>query len=130
VISPDALWQKYGTLVRIGSPIGPPLCDEESGAMELEFSGAIWIWKGPAPWFFVTIPEAESGVIRDIASMVTYGWGAIPVMVRVGKTEWRTSLFPQGEQYLVPIKASVRKAEKVDDGDVIDIHLSITIDPK
>jgi hypothetical protein len=28
--------------------------------MDLEFSGPIWFWKGPAPWYFVTVPEGES----------------------------------------------------------------------
>ena len=35
----------------------------------------------------------------------------IPASVRIGKTEWTTSLFPKDGRYIVPIKASVRKAE-------------------
>ncbi|HRQ41141.1 MAG TPA: DUF1905 domain-containing protein [Chloroflexota bacterium] len=93
--------------------------------MNIEFSGKIWFWKGPAPWYFVTIPAQESYNIKAIANFVTYGWGVIPVIVRIGKTEFQTSLFPKDDRYLVPIKASVRKAEKLDEGDEVTIHLKV-----
>src|SRR2546425_339695 len=33
--------------------------------MNLEFGGAIWFWKGPAPWHFITVPEHEGGARSD-----------------------------------------------------------------
>ena len=93
--------------------------------MNIEFSGKIWFWKGPAPWFFVTVPVEQSRDLRAISSLVTYGWGVIPVTVRIGKTEWKTSLFPKDDLYLVPIKASVRKAENLDEGDTVTIRLEV-----
>lgn len=93
--------------------------------MYIEFSGPIWFWKGPAPWYFVTIPTEPSRAIKAISNSVTYGWGVIPVRVQLGKTVWRTSLFPKDELYLVPIRANVRKAEKVEEGDEVMITLDI-----
>lgn len=93
--------------------------------MKIEFSGEIFIWRGPAPFYFVTVPPEHSRDIKDISSLVTYGWGVIPVRVRIGKTEWTTSLFPKDGLYLVPIKASVRKAEKLEDGDTVTLHLDV-----
>lgn len=93
--------------------------------MHIEFDGRIFIWRGPAPWFFVAVPAEQSEDIRAISSMVTYGWGVIPVVVRIGRTEWQTSLFPKDGLYLVPIKASVRKAEHIDEGDMVTIHLDV-----
>ena len=93
--------------------------------MNIEFTGKIWFWKGPAPWFFVTIPEKESSDIKAISNIVTYGWGVIPVHVRIGKTEWTTSLFPKDGRYIVPIKADVRKAEKLSEGDEVTVQLEI-----
>ena len=93
--------------------------------MNIEFTGKIWFWKGPAPWFFVTIPEKESRDIKAISNIVTYGWGVIPVHVRIGKTEWTTSLFPKDGRYIVPIKADVRKAEKLSEGDEVTVQLEI-----
>ena len=95
--------------------------------MKIEFSGEIWFWRGPAPWFFVTVPEQPSGEIKEISNLVTYGWGVIPVRVRIGKSEWQTSLFPKEGRYLVPVKASVRRAEKLEDGDRVTVGLEIRL---
>jgi hypothetical protein len=95
--------------------------------MNTEFSGKIWFWKGPAPWFFVTVPEEQSRDIQARSGLVTYGWGVIPVHVRIGKSEWTTSLFPKDGRYLVPIKASVRKAENLAEGDAVTIWLEVRI---
>ncbi len=91
----------------------------------MEFSGNIIYWRGPAPWYFVPIPLDQSEEIRDISDLVTYGWGVIPVGVQIGDTEWTTSLFPKDGVYLVPIKASIRKAEKLEQGDMVTIQLQI-----
>ena len=93
--------------------------------MHIEFSGKIFIWKGPAPWFFVTVPEKESGDLKAISGIVTYGWGVIPVHVRIGNTEWKTSLFPKDGLYLVPLRASVRKAENLAEGDMVTVRLGV-----
>jgi uncharacterized protein DUF1905 len=93
--------------------------------MNIEFNGKIFIWRGPAPWFFVAVPADHSHDIKAISNLVTYGWGVIPVNVRIGKTEYQTSLFPKDGLYLVPIKASVRKAEKLEEGDNVTIRLEI-----
>jgi hypothetical protein len=55
--------------------------------MNLEFSGEIWFWRGPAPFYFITVPDQECGDIQSVAAMVTYGWGVIPVLAQVGGTE-------------------------------------------
>jgi hypothetical protein len=93
--------------------------------MSLEFSGIIWYWKGPAPWYFVTIPARVSRDIKAVSKLVTYGWGVIPVTVRIGQTEWTTSLFPKDDRYLVPIKAGVRKAEGLAEGDKVKVQLEV-----
>jgi hypothetical protein len=45
--------------------------------------------------------------------------------VRIGKTEFQTSLFPKDDRYLVPIKASVRKAENLGEGDRVTVRLEV-----
>jgi hypothetical protein len=93
--------------------------------MNFEFSGKIFFWKGPAPWFFVTVPEKESRDRKAISGIVTYGWGVMPVHVRIGDTQWNTSLFPKDGLYLVPLRASVRKAENLAEGDMVTVWLGI-----
>lgn len=98
--------------------------------MIFEFSGEMIYWRGPAPWYFVVIPEEESHDIEAISSLVTYGWGVIPVAVQIGHTEFTTSLFPKDGRYLVPVKASVRKAEKLEEGDRVDVEMVIQAEEK
>lgn len=93
--------------------------------MNIEFTNMIWFWRGPAPWYFVTVPEQQCQDIKDISGSVTYGWGMIPVTARIGKTEWTTSLFPKDGRYVVPIKTAVRKAENLAEGTNVTICLTI-----
>lgn len=93
--------------------------------MNIEFNGEIWFWKGPAPWYFVTVPATQCRDLKAISGFVTYGWGMIPVIVLIGKTKWKTSLFPKDERYIVPIKASVRKAENLEEGDKVTVQLEV-----
>jgi uncharacterized protein DUF1905 len=93
--------------------------------VELEFSGEIWFWRGPSPFHFVTVPEEQSMDIEAVSGEVSYGWGCIPVTARLGKTNFTTSLFPKDGGYVVPIKASVRKSEKLDLGDVVRLQLTV-----
>lgn len=95
--------------------------------MDFQFEGEIWFWRGPAPWYFVTVPDDHSRDIKAISGSVTYGWGVIPVSVQIGKTAFRTSLFPKNDLYLVPVKASVRRAEGIDEGDTVTVRLIIDL---
>ncbi len=93
--------------------------------MNLKFSGELWLWKGPAPWHFITVPDEECAQLEGASSVVSYGWGMIPVAAQIGKTEWTTSLWPKDGRYIVPVKAGVRKAEGLQLGDVVTVGLAI-----
>jgi hypothetical protein len=93
--------------------------------VQLRFTGEIVHWRGPAPYYFVAVPPAECRQLRDAAPEVSYGWGVIPVRGRLGATEFTTSLFPKDGGYLVPLKVAVRRAEDVDDGDVVALELMV-----
>jgi hypothetical protein len=95
--------------------------------MDLEFSGEMWFWKGPAPWHFVTVPEDECRELESAAALVSYGWGMIPVAARIGHTGWTTSLFPKDGRYIVPVKTWVRKAEHLDVGDMVTVRLTVDV---
>jgi len=92
----------------------------------IEFTGKIFHWRGPAPFLFVAVPEEPSRDLKAISAMVTYGWGVIPVHVRIGKTEWKTSLFPKDGRYLVPIRMSVQKSENLKEGDSVVIQIEVS----
>jgi len=95
--------------------------------MELEFSGELWFWRGPAPWHFVSVPEDDCQQLEATSAFVSYGWGMIPVAARIGETGWKTSLWPKDGGYIVPVKADVRRAEGIDVGDVVSVRLAVDV---
>ena len=80
-------------------------------SLELTFRGELFQWRGPAPHYFISVPPDASVAIHAVANAVTYGWGVIPVEVRLGDRAWSTSLFPKDFGYLVPIKKAVDRVE-------------------
>ena len=95
--------------------------------MRLNFVSDMFEWRGPSPFYFVRVPDDESQMIREVASMVTYGWGVIPVTATIGSLTVTTSLFPKDGGYLVPIKNAVRLPEKLSVGDAVEVVLSIAV---
>jgi hypothetical protein len=95
--------------------------------MDLEFSGEVWFWKGPAPWHFITVPDEACGALEATAAAVSYGWGMIPVAARIGDATWTTSLWPKDGRYIVPVKAWVRKVEGLEVGDTVTVRLTVSV---
>ena len=93
--------------------------------MEVTFTGEIWYWRGPAPFFFITVPDAEAELMKDEWSFASYGWGMLPVFGRIGATTFTTSLFPKDGRFVVPLKDAVRRAEQLDEGDVPTLTLTL-----
>jgi len=93
--------------------------------MRIELRGPIWHWRGPAPFYFVTVPDDDSRELKAVSGAVTYGWGMIPVTARIGSTTWKTSLFPKDGRYLVPVKDAVRRAETLAEGDEVGVVLEV-----
>lgn len=101
---------------------------DDPGAHDLEFSGEVVEWRGPAPFHFVVAPAEESRWLTEIMRDVTYGWGMIPVLGQVGTTEFTTSLWPRQGAWWVPLKDAVRRAEGIELGDVVTVELTIRTD--
>ena len=97
----------------------------DAAGTALVFSGELWHWRGPSPYYFVTVPDDESQHLQAVSTAVTYGWGMIPVRARIGGTEWETSLFPKHGLYVVPVKDAVRRAEGLGEGDTVTVRLTV-----
>jgi len=93
--------------------------------VHLRFTGTIWYWRGPAPFHFVSVPEAEAAMIAEIAPVVTYGWGMIPASVTIGRTTATTSLWPKDGGYVVPVKKALQDAEGLAVDDEVEVALDI-----
>jgi len=93
----------------------------------MEFFGEVWEWRGPSPFFFVSVPAEESAELEALSSLVTYGWGMIPVEVTIGFTRWTTSLFPKDGRYVVPLKSAIRTAQGIGIGDTVNVRLGVAL---
>lgn len=102
------------------------MTDPQTEHMSVEFVGEVWEWRGPAPYYFVSVPEDECAYLREVSPIVTYGWGMIPVRVQVGDTEWKTSLWPKDGGYVLPLKDLVRRSEGIEAGAEITVSLTPT----
>ena len=93
--------------------------------MELVFRGRVIEWRGPAPYYFVPLPEDEAAEVRDVAAMATYGWGVVPVVAEVGGATFETSLFPRDGGYLLPLKAAVHRPQGLVPGDDVTVTMTV-----
>lgn len=100
----------------------------------IEHTGALWRWttpSAPAAWFFVTIDGAAGDALSGTALMrrlegANRGFGSIKVTARIGDSTFKTSVFPSKELgWLLPVKAAVRKAEGIGEGDLVEVVLEV-----
>ncbi len=91
------------------------------------FTEPLWLHSGGS-WVFVTVPIDDSEDIREFAPEGP-GFGSVPVRAEIGETSWTTSVFPDKKSgcYLLPVKKPVRRAEKVDVGDPVEVTLTVRI---
>ncbi len=80
-------------------------------------------------WHMATLPKKESREIRKIFGVLERGWRSLRVLVAVGKTLWKTSIFYDNKlgAYILPLKADVRKKEKISSWDTINFSIEIQI---
>lgn len=120
--------EKYTTALRRLSSAERMRAGEEHDRLQVEFSGEIFQWRGPAPYYFVTVPEEQTLELKAVSSGVSYYRGMIRVNARIGDIEWATSLWPKDGRYVVPVKDLVRKPMGLADGDTITVRLTVAQD--
>ena len=88
----------------------------------------LWIYPSEvAAWHFVTIPKKIGKELKTKYGAQKRGWGSLPVEVTIGKTTWKTSVFPDKrvESYIMPIKEVVRRTEGLVAGKMISFSFCI-----
>ena len=90
----------------------------------------VWLHQGGAAggWHFLTLPKGPAKEIRMLLGGATgRGWGSVPVSVTIGGTTWKTSIFPDKKvgSFVLPLKAEVRKAEGIAEGDTVSFLLEV-----
>ena len=95
----------------------------------LKIKSKVFLYPGMAGWHFLDVPKKQSEEIKKSFGTPRRGWGSIPVTVTIGKTKWKTSIFPdkQSGGYLLPLKSEVRKMEQIFSEDKISFSLVINM---
>ena len=94
----------------------------------IQFESELWVWRSDSGsgWHFITLPEAARDAVNsEIEGIPRKGFGSVKVRVTIGKSTFETSLFPAKEygSYLLPVKATVRKANSLYAGDEVKVAL-------
>jgi hypothetical protein len=95
--------------------------------VRVTFSAPLWRWEARDDlWVFVSLPPEVSQEIADVPRPAS-GFGAVPVRVRCGTSDWRTSIFPGGDDggYVLPVKKAVRTAQTLGLGDEAEFSLEV-----
>lgn len=93
----------------------------------------LWRWEGgPAAWHFITLAGEAADTIAAHSAMSRLeggrgrGFGSVRVIARIGTSRWPTSVFPlKQEGYLLPVKAAIRRAEAIAEGDEVEVELEL-----
>ena len=97
--------------------------------MLVTFESELWIWdaRRDESWTFVSLPVEASEEIRDRGEGLRRGFGSLRVRATVGRTTWQTSVFPDSGRgaFVLPVKRAIRKAEKLDAGDVVAVSVEL-----
>ncbi len=98
---------------------------------KFNLKGDVWLYNGDkASWHFVFIGKDVSKKIKNGYMFIgKRGFGSVPVSVSLGKTKWKTSVFPDRKigGYILPLKKEVRKKENIKSGDVISFSIEVLI---
>ena len=93
--------------------------------MDFSFSAELWEWRGPAPFYFLSVPTEQAEDIREAAKLVSYGWGMIPIKAEIGGIAFTTSMFAKNGTYVVPVKNVVRVPLKLEVGDTVEVRFDL-----
>ena len=93
--------------------------------MDFNFTTELWEWRGPAPFYFLSLPIELADEIKAAASVLSYGWGMIPVVANIQGREFKSSMFSKNGTYVLPIKNEVRLPLKLAVDDLLEVSIKL-----
>lgn len=89
-----------------------------NGKIQFEFTAKIWQHIGKGGWHFVSLPNGLAKEIRDSLKSEEQGWGRLKATAKIGNSEWKAAIWfdTKANTYLLPLKAEIRKNEKLETG--------------
>lgn len=99
----------------------------------LTHRGTLWRWTGGngGSWHFLSIDGEAGEALSGTALMrrlegLSRGFGSLRVQATIGENSFVTSVFPsKDEGWMLPVKASVRTAEGLEEGDKVEVQLEV-----
>lgn len=84
-------------------------------------------YPGMGAWHFLYVDTKQSAIIRTKHHVKKAGFGSIRVAATMGKSKWKTSIFPDKQSgcYLLPLKKQIRVAEDIAAGDTVSFSITI-----
>lgn len=92
------------------------------------FTASVFLYPGEtAAWHFLGVPKAIGQKIKALQVAGRRGFGSVRVRATISGTTWDTSIFPDkySGSYLLPLKALVRKRERVMANDSVACTLEL-----
>jgi ferric iron reductase protein FhuF len=79
----------------------------------------------PCGWVFVDLPQELSSKIREQFKTAEKSFGSLKTTAKIGDSEWQTamSFVTESNSYTLPVKAAIRKKEKIE----LDKDIKVTI---
>lgn len=98
-------------------------CKMKNSGIEYTFSAKVLY----SEWYFTSLPRELAEEIRENHKAFEEGWGRLKVLAKIGSSEWNTAIWfdTKSQTYLMPIKAEIRKKEKIALDDEIKVNLWI-----
>lgn len=98
-----------------------------NGKISYKFSTIVWQYSMPNGWYFLSLPAEIAMEIRGNLKWQEEGWGRMKAAAKIGNTEWETAIWydTKLKTYLLPLKAEVRKKEKLHADQQIDVTIWI-----
>lgn len=74
-----------------------------------------------------SLPKEMSKEIRENLGFLEEGWGRLKMTAKTGNTQWETAIWfdTKLDTYLLPLKAEIRKKEKITTDKEIEIMIWI-----
>ena len=86
----------------------------------MKFSAKVEKVMGEGGWHVVLLPSEITGKLHDESGKN----GNVPVIVTIGKSTYPTTIMSMGDQrWFFAVKAAVRKAEGIANGDTVSVAI-------
>lgn len=86
------------------------------GKIKYEFSAKLWQHAAPGGWHFISLPTKLAKEIRENLKWQEEGWGRLKAKAEIGSNKWETAIWfdTKKNTYLLPVKAEIRKKERLE----------------